>query len=299
MVNNTDRSHTQEGDDDSIMDNATNTRRNGGPGFMTYAVSNEKIHEIAHPRTELSADSTKPLPTSPMATEDAEKEAVARAAMQEAATILVEADEKKRAASSIVVESNPKKQRTSRVQWETRMQQLADYKKEHGNLLIPIRYKQNPSLGKFVHNTREQYKLFHKMTPVGYKKRCSLTRERIQQLDDLGFVFTTERSKHQNEDWNDRLKQLEEYVAKNGDAMVPHGYIEDPSFGEWVHRQRTSYTTYMRSKDKKPNTLLEGRFAKLKAIGFNFTVHEDKWMEHFNQLKEYRQSHGLYDSGAV
>lgn len=267
---------------------------------MTYAVSNRKIQEIAPP-TDITAtsppDTTKASTASAAietTTTDQDEEAVAHAAMQEAASILMEADQKKRAASSTAKGApTNKKQRTSRVGWETRMEQLAEYKKEHGNLLIPIRYKHNPSLGKFVHNTREQYKLFHKMTPAGYKKRCSLTAERIHQLHDLGFVFTTERTKHQNEDWNGRLKQLEEYVEKHGDAMVPHGYKEDPSFGEWVHRQRTSYTTYMRSQKKKLNTLLEGRIEKLKAVGFNFTVHEDKWLEHFEQLKEYRQLHGV------
>ena len=103
-----------------------------------------------------------------------------------------------------------------RVSWEDRMEMLQRYKQEHGDLLIPIRYKQNPSLGKFVHNTREQYKLFHKRTPEGYKKKCSLTAERIAQLDDIGFVWSTERTKRQNEDWEGRLEQLKEYKKEHG-----------------------------------------------------------------------------------
>jgi hypothetical protein len=286
---------SQAGINQSIM-NTTTTTSNKATGVMTYAVSNRQIHEIAPPSvaTAVSAPDTTTTTTS------ARPEAVALAAMQEAATILMEADQKKRAASTTPKGSpSNKKQRPSRVPWETRLQQLTDYKKEHGDLLIPIRYKQNPSLGKFVHNTREQYKLFHKMTPVGYKKRCSLTQARIEQLQTLGFVFATERTKHQKEDWNARLKQLEEYVRKHSDAMVPHGYKEDPSFGEWVHRQRTSYTTHARSKNKKANPLLEERIDKLKAVGFNFTVHEDKWMDHYNQLKEYRKKQGVRSHAAL
>ncbi|KAL3942880.1 MAG: hypothetical protein SGBAC_003003 [Bacillariaceae sp.] len=209
---------------------------------------------------------------------------------------------------------------STRIPWDIRLQQLSEYKvskkysarlrtllygwncswlnqyepnhpiffqqKEHGNLLIPIRYKANPSLGKFVHNTREQYKIYTKVAPEGCKKRCSLTAERIQQLKALGFVFSTERSKIESEDWNTRLQQLKEYKEKIGDTLVPHGYKTDPSFGEWVHRQRTAYNTHM--KNPKPNPLLEGRIAMLKEVGFNFTVHNDKWMEQWVQLKEYR-----------
>jgi hypothetical protein len=104
----------------------------------------------------------------------------------------------------------------TRVSWEDRIAMLKAYKEQHGDLLIPIRYKLNPSLGKFIHNTREQYKLYHKRCPPNYKKKCSLTAERIAQLDEIGFVWTTERTKRQNEDWEERLEQLKAYKDKHG-----------------------------------------------------------------------------------
>jgi Helicase associated domain len=109
-----------------------------------------------------------------------------------------------------------------RLSWEERVEQLKNYKKEHGDLLIPIRYKGNPSLGKFVHNTREQYKLYHKHHQESNnssgkpKKKCTLSAERIRQLDELGFAWSTERTKHQEEDWEARLQQLRDYKAKHG-----------------------------------------------------------------------------------
>jgi len=103
-----------------------------------------------------------------------------------------------------------------RVSWPERIALLKEYKEKHGNLAIPIRYKPNPALGKFIHNTREQYKLFHNRAKVGYKKKCSLTAERIKELDDLGFIWTTERAKKQNDDWDKRYEQLERYKAKHG-----------------------------------------------------------------------------------
>lgn len=104
----------------------------------------------------------------------------------------------------------------ARVPWKDRISTLQAYKEQHGHLNIPIRYKANPSLGKFVHNTREQFKLFHGKVKKGYQKRCSLTAERIAELDAIGFLWTTERVKRQNEDWAGRLEQLKEYKSQHG-----------------------------------------------------------------------------------
>jgi hypothetical protein len=72
--------------------------------------------------------------------------------------------------------------------------------------------------------------------------------------------------------------------------LVPHGYDADASFAEWIHRQRTAYATM--EKEDKPNPLIKERMDKLEEIGFNFTVHSDKWMDHWKMLKEYRDKHG-------
>ena len=118
----------------------------------------------------------------------------------------------------------------SRISWEQRMAALIAFKEEHGHLQIPIRYKKNLSLGKFVHNTREQYKLFHNQSKSGYQKRCSLTIERINDLNSIGFIWTTERIKKQNDDWNSRLEQLKEYKALHGVRCVFQFYCHVKSF---------------------------------------------------------------------
>ena len=127
--------------------------------------------------------------------------------------------------------SRPRKRRRTtsahRTSWEERLRQLRDYKARYGDLLIPIRFKENPSLGKFVHNSREQYKIFHKAPGPGKpkKKKCSLTRERIEQLEELGFLWSAERSKHQKEDWEARLKQLKKYKEKYGGKFTKSSQV--------------------------------------------------------------------------
>ena len=45
-------------------------------------------------------------------------------------------------------------------------------------------------------------------------------------------------------------------------------------------------------KEEKPNPLVQSRVAKLEEIGFNFTVHSDKWMDQYLMLKAYKEKHG-------
>ena len=248
----------------------------------------------------------------------ASEEEMALAAIHHAATMVLDqpptssSPQKKRKLESPTTTTSPastltvavKKQRQppTRVSWDHRLQQLAQFKAQHGSLLIPIRYKLNPSLGKFVHNTREQYKLYHKQTPEGYKKKCSLTAERIQQLEALGFVWSTQRTQQQEVDWKARYEQLVEFKKSHGHCLVPHGYASDPSFAEWIHRQRTTYATMINNNNNNTTTTLAStesnhtarqRMDVLQQLGFNFTVHSDKWTDHWHMLKAYREKHGV------
>jgi len=56
-----------------------------------------------------------------------------------------------------------------------------------------------------------------------------------------------------------------------------------------IHRQRTTYATLM--KEDKPNPMIKERMDKLTEIGFNFTVHSDKWIDHWELLKRYKEQH--------
>jgi len=73
------------------------------------------------------------------------------------------------------------------VPWETRFEQLKEYKKNHGHCLIPIGHKENPQLSNWVSTQRQEYKL----RVIGRKSR--ITNERIQKLSDIGFVWEAHR----------------------------------------------------------------------------------------------------------
>ena len=67
--------------------------------------------------------------------------------------------------------------------WEERIQQLQEYKDLHGDCLVPLRYVANPSLANWVSTQRKNYKLRNE------GKRSFLTKERVEQLESMGFVW--------------------------------------------------------------------------------------------------------------
>jgi hypothetical protein len=67
--------------------------------------------------------------------------------------------------------------------WLDRLRDVQDFKEKHGNCLIPTSYKEKPKLGTWVHHQRRQFKKYTEGKP------CHITEERIQTLDNLGFVW--------------------------------------------------------------------------------------------------------------
>lgn len=79
--------------------------------------------------------------------------------------------------------------------WNVRVKELIEYKKKHGNCLVPANYKDNPSLGRWVSTQRKYYKLWRQ------KKPSRISSERVNQLTSIGFVW--DRWEY---NWNDRWK---------------------------------------------------------------------------------------------
>jgi len=84
----------------------------------------------------------------------------------------------------------------------------------------------------------------------------TLTAERVERLNALGFVWAPAGPKAK---WEDRFKELVEYYDTNGKwPSQSHGTL-----GEWVHKQRQAYNKndpkYMATKAVKVR-VFEGMF---------------------------------------
>ncbi len=90
-----------------------------------------------------------------------------------------------------------------------RLSQIQEYKNMNGHANIPESYKENPALGKWIH---QQRLLFNKH---------SLAQDRIDALTSIGFDFAT---KDKSIIFDTRVEQLKAYRALHGDINVPRSY---------------------------------------------------------------------------
>ncbi|KAL9189803.1 hypothetical protein ACHAXT_009478 [Thalassiosira profunda] len=101
--------------------------------------------------------------------------------------------------------------------WGERLEQLRAYKEEHGDCNVPKRYA---LLGKWVQWQRYLY------------KKGKLADERKERLEEIGFNWVGDKkggSQPNNEQWNERLKQVRAYKAEHGDCKVRQKYEVDGS----------------------------------------------------------------------
>jgi hypothetical protein len=87
--------------------------------------------------------------------------------------------------------------------WNRKFHELKVYKNTFGNCMVPQRYQANPQLGTWVHTQRRQYKLMIE------GKKSSMTREKAQALDSIGFFWAAKpSSSSRSSNSNVQLTQL-------------------------------------------------------------------------------------------
>lgn len=69
------------------------------------------------------------------------------------------------------------------VGWREKVQELDQYRSQHGDCLVPSSYRDNPQLATWVKCQRRQYKLYWEGKPAG------MNPERIAELDRVGFCW--------------------------------------------------------------------------------------------------------------
>lgn len=83
-----------------------------------------------------------------------------------------------------------------------------------GNTLVPQRFQSNPQLGTWVHTQRRQYKL------LSDGKKSSMTKEKIDALNAIGFVWVARQNDIDESDVEDAKKSSEGSVEKKPAASA-------------------------------------------------------------------------------
>lgn len=121
--------------------------------------------------------------------------------------------------------------------------------------LVPARFPSNPQLANWVDLQRTQFKKHKK----GQEWKSSLlTNERIEALEEIGFIFKVNDYK-----WNKQYEELQLFKEVNGHCHVP--YKGGTPLSRWVRRQKSEYDKLLQGKK---TTMSEYRKKKLVEVGF-------------------------------
>ena len=155
--------------------------------------------------------------------------------------------------------------------WEKGFASAQKYRTEHGDLLVPVRYrdKNDFALGEWIVYNRQRY--------LG----GDLTQNRIERLEAIGMVWSTS-----NDLWEQNYAAATQYYLEHGDLEVPIKY-ETPSgfgLGVWLGAQRAAH---------KAGELPQEQVERLDALGMDWTNRNDrKWMSLYDVAAAYYHEHG-------
>ncbi len=163
--------------------------------------------------------------------------------------------------------------------WETRFQELIEYKEKFGDL-NPPQTEEYLGLWTWVFVQRRRYSLW--LRSPG--EPDSIIEKRIKALENIGFVFRVHE-----ETWNQRLNELKQYIRDFGDTLVPKKFEQNPVLAKWVEMQRSQYK-YLH--DGRRSHLTPERIKQLEEIGFVWNVHKYKWNLKMQELREFSVVNG-------
>lgn len=73
--------------------------------------------------------------------------------------------------------------------WNSRFEDLREFRRIHGHCNVPSKYAENPELGIWVGTQRTQYRLHMKGRESGNLTMSNMNEDRIRALDSLGFSW--------------------------------------------------------------------------------------------------------------
>ena len=152
--------------------------------------------------------------------------------------------------------------------WKDNYSELYNYFKIFGHTDVPIKWHENPQLGKWVSYQRSK------------RRSNELSETQIIRLDNIKF------------NWNPRDKRDQMYSSllkfKNlyGNCNVPRGWQANPELSNWVNRQRRQYSAGQLDKEN---------IKQLEEIGFLWDIRQNIWEERFSDLFLFKAKIGHCD----
>ncbi|MBF0323216.1 MAG: helicase associated domain-containing protein, partial [Magnetococcales bacterium] len=153
------------------------------------------------------------------------------------------------------------------VAWDQHYGALLTHQERHGDLTSEDRC--DGDLQSWIKNQRL------------LRKKGGMDPERIQLLDDLGFIWDPAQAR-----WEQMRQRLVRFKESRGDAHVPPVWTEDPELARWVAEQRRNW---------KNNSLEPERIAALDLLNFVWDPEAAHWAEMRQRLLLFRDLNGHMD----
>lgn len=164
--------------------------------------------------------------------------------------------------------------------WSEMYQSLKEYHTLHGNADVPHGWKKDLKLAAWVSQQRQR------------RKSGLIADQQLRLLDEIGFTW----QHRERGNWEDRLAEVADYKAKQGNCEIPFNYPQNLRLSRFVQKMRAQ---------RNNGTLSAERIARLDALGFVWGggrkasadsegVSED-WQSRFDELLHYKRVHGDCD----
>lgn len=172
--------------------------------------------------------------------------------------------------------------------WEKGFASAQKYRTEHGDLLVPVRYrdKNDFALGEWIVYNRQRYAY---LNPD--RSSARVTPERKALLDKLGMVW------EKYDPWQERYDLALAYKTEHGDLEIPSVYktADGVWLGSWVSRQRqalNSGSSALSSERRKLlRTLFKGERRPSDPAADHGTVREANWERNFRSAARYARKY--------
>ena len=165
--------------------------------------------------------------------------------------------------------------------WDLMFACAKRYYQEHGNLLVPNRYRteEGYTLGYWLQTQRKV------RAGSQYGK---LDEQRIALLDSIGMVWEDKRELS----WRQYYNALCRYKAQHGDIDIKRSYVDDAgiSLGAFVTGIRTA-----RRDGRRSSFLTKERIAQLDELGMIWDRLDYGWEQNYQACAKYYVEHGNLD----
>jgi len=173
--------------------------------------------------------------------------------------------------------------------WQQRFTELLAFKARFGHTRMPAKWKENKSLGHWVHVQRE------------FRKKGMLSAERMARLAAVGFEWSepgrlgATHQEHNEKRWTQLFEQMCQFKQYHGHCNVLTDWPENPPLAGWVQRQRLLH---------RLGTLPPARHTQLEALGFVWEADNSaqrlakladdqrRWEQALEQLRQFKERSG-------